>query len=241
MALHWEHVKGFYGDSNGTLYTYIEFQKSATAAGGLPFIWVSNSNLQGQAPTDQTATNLGHIVTNLYQNVFGVEQEFDDDVDFNSTVHVGANVSMFFDSASIVGNGNNLDIIGTLITMRGSVSVTGSLEVGTTLTVTSTSHCIGKITCDSSIDATFFNATSDKRAKDNLMSISGSMLDIVRNVQVYTFNYKNDPTNHSIGILAQDVQDLNLNGASLVENEKATGLNGDYMKLHESKLVYVLW
>lgn len=100
--------------------------------------------------------------------------------------------------------------------------------------------CASSITCLAEVNATYFNATSDIRAKENLMEISTSMLDVVRNTQVYTFNYKNDPSARSIGIMAQDLQDLNLDGASLIDNQGATGVNGDYMRVHETKLVYVL-
>lgn len=66
------------------------------------------------------------------------------------------------------------------------------------------------------------------------------MLDIVKQMEVYTFNYKINPEDMSLGLIAQDLQNININGFSLVDNPNATGENGDYMSIHESKLIYIL-
>ena len=62
----------------------------------------------------------------------------------------------------------------------------------------------------------------------------------MRKTQLYSFKYKETDT-PSIGIIAQDVQDVNINGFKLVDNEEATGKDLDYMTIHESKLAYILW
>ena len=66
------------------------------------------------------------------------------------------------------------------------------------------------------------------------------ILDIINNVQIYTFNYKQSNT-PSIGLIAQDLMDKTLNGFNFIDNLDATGENDDYMSVHESKLVYILW
>ena len=40
--------------------------------------------------------------------------------------------------------------------------------------------------------------------------------------------------------MAQDLLDIKINDFSFVENSAATGENGDYMSVRESKLVYLL-
>ena len=65
------------------------------------------------------------------------------------------------------------------------------------------------------------------------------MLDLVNKMQVYTYQYK-DSKQKSLGLIAQDLLDIDLNGFSLVDNKNASGENGDYMSIHESKLVYIL-
>ena len=99
------------------------------------------------------------------------------------------------------------------------------------------------ITCSNQITAVSFNATSDKRAKTNIKRLDQEKaLDIVNKLPVYSFNYKKDNI-PSIGVLAQEaaVYDGAIPNFSLVNNEQATGENGDYQTVKESKLVYILW
>ena len=96
---------------------------------------------------------------------------------------------------------------------------------------------------DSQIIAGSFNATSDIRAKINLAELPFSdCLNFVNSTPVYAFTYK-DSNKPSIGVLAQDLLKNTwfINNFSLVDNIDATGENGDYMSVKESKLVYVLW
>lgn len=90
------------------------------------------------------------------------------------------------------------------------------------------------------VKAPYFNATSDARAKENIRKADFSALSIVNSLPVYNFNYKNSEK-PSIGVIAQEALDFNINGFSLVENENATGEEGDYMSIKESKLIYILW
>ena len=66
-----------------------------------------------------------------------------------------------------------------------------------------------------------------------------SALDIINQVQVYTFNYKNSQQK-TLGLIAQDLITYDLDGVSLVVNPNATGLDNDYMSVTEGKLVYLL-
>lgn len=111
------------------------------------------------------------------------------------------------------------------------------------ITVKSNATFEKTITCSNQITAVSFNATSDKRAKTNIKRLDQEKaLDIVNKLPVYSFNYKKDNT-PSIGVLAQEaaVYDGAIPNFSLVNNEQATGENGDYQTVKESKLVYILW
>lgn len=111
------------------------------------------------------------------------------------------------------------------------------------ITVKSAATFEKDVKCEGQIQAVSFNATSDKRAKTNIKRLDQEKaLDIVNKLPVYSFNYKKDNI-PSIGVLAQEaaVYDGAIPNFSLVNNEQATGENGDYQTVKESKLVYILW
>ena len=90
-----------------------------------------------------------------------------------------------------------------------------------------------------SCNALYFNATSDIRAKTNLQHASFKALNIVKSLPVYTFNYK-ETGSPAIGLIAQDAAKISFGSDfSLVNNETASGENGDYMTIKESKWIYV--
>lgn len=88
--------------------------------------------------------------------------------------------------------------------------------------------------------AHYFNATSDKRAKENMRKADFSATSIVTQTDIYSFTYK-DSQSPSIGVIAQDVANIKIDDFSLVENKDATGVDGDFMSVKESKLIYILW
>ena len=111
------------------------------------------------------------------------------------------------------------------------------------ITVKSATTFEKDVKCEGQIQAVSFNATSDKRAKTNIKRLDQEKaLDIVNKLPVYSFNYKKNNI-PSIGVLAQEamVYDGAIPNFSLVNNEQATGENGDYQTVKESKLVYILW
>jgi hypothetical protein len=95
------------------------------------------------------------------------------------------------------------------------------------------------LTVGDKCEALYFNATSDKRAKENITPATFSGLDLINKLSVYTFNYK-DKTDVMPGILAQDLLEAQPAELSLVDNVAATGENGDYMSIKEGKLIFVL-
>ncbi len=96
------------------------------------------------------------------------------------------------------------------------------------------------IKAGSYIEGLYFNATSDKRAKTGINQSTFSALNIIKSLPIYNFKYKLDGSN-SIGIIAQQALKVNAGDFSLVTNPQASGENGDYMSVKESKLVYIAW
>ena len=98
----------------------------------------------------------------------------------------------------------------------------------------------GYITADSYIQASYFNATSDKRAKTGIIQSTFSALNIIKSLPIYNFKYKSDNSD-SIGIIAQEALKVHAGDFNLVVNPQASGENGNYMSVKESKLVYIAW
>lgn len=148
----------------------------------------------------------------------------------------------------IGGNNYPTYILGTLnvnstTTLSGVVSITN-----TTVTTNAESGALkvaggigvgGAIYSGSSCTAVFFNATSDKRAKENIRPANYSALDLIKKLPVYIYNYKN--SNETVtGILAQDLLEVQPKELNLVSNINATGENNDYMSIKNDKLMFVL-
>ena len=95
------------------------------------------------------------------------------------------------------------------------------------------------LTVKNKCEALYFNATSDRRAKSNITPTQFSALNIVNSLPIYTFNY-NNKEEKTIGLIAQEAAEFDLNGFNMVDNLEATGQDGDFMQMKESKLVYVL-
>ena len=100
----------------------------------------------------------------------------------------------------------------------------------------------GAISSGTKVEAQYFNATSDERAKYNIQPANFDATSIVNNLPIYTFHYK-DSDAPSVGVIAQEAKKLDgrIKDFSLVDNPNASGENGDYMTIKESKLVYILW
>ncbi len=82
-----------------------------------------------------------------------------------------------------------------------------------------------------SVEAPSFNATSDKRLKENIIPFTSekSILDL----PVYTFNFKSDKNKKKhVGCLAQDLQEI----CPDLVNEDSQG----YLSIEESKITYLL-
>lgn len=255
MALNWQHIKGIYGSE--PLYTFIEFSNTTYNANSkntfdyAPTIWYGINN------SKDTALELGHIITEK-----ATEQTIEHTLTINDSLickngiknsnfikHISDSKNNFkisFSSTDIdssdyitltASENKNLDLTflkGGKFTINANtiLSDNSKLEIGT--------NAISKTTITKDyVEAPYFNATSDMRAKENIIPFNGDAIKIITSLQTYTFNYKNSDT-ISYGILAQDLVNTKINDFSFIENANASGENNDYMKVKESKLIYLL-
>ena len=256
-----DHIKGCSRDTTAYdkgLWTWIQFARSSDSSGPYPEIIIAEGsngiNKVGSdgatknflinkdsfsdaytwtAQQDATIKSLGQIITS-----HGPEQRIHKNltIDGEHTFYVN-HLQMLYSSVSF----DSTDAEDGLKVSKGN-SLIYFLLNASGITVKSAATFEKTITCSDQITAVSFNATSDKRAKTNIKRLDQEKaLDIVNKLPVYSFNYKKDNT-PSIGVLAQEamVYDGAIPNFSLVNNEQATGENGDYQTVKESKLVYIL-
>ena len=128
-------------------------------------------------------------------------------------------------------------------TLNGAVSIedateatsatTGALKIKGGVGIQGNLHAKGEC------HAQLFNATSDKRAKENLQLATYNAIELIKKLPVYIYNYKNQ-TETVTGILAQDLLESQPAELNLVSNTEATGVNGDYMSIKSDKIMFVL-
>lgn len=201
---------------------------------------------------DDNIEHLGHIITTECKEGF-----ITNDFTFKSNLIVKNNLTIkktltfsefTTNPHTIIAEDNQfkfnktIDITGSItalskLTIKGG----GATITGNTSVVDGTFHSSGKLSSGTYIEAPYFNAQSDRRAKTNIEQASFNALQAVKNLSIYTFNYK-DTNLPSLGVIAQDAAQIDFGtDFNLVNNLEASGENGDYMTIKESKMVYVLW
>ena len=278
MALHWQHIKGVYG--NEPLYTYIEFAPKPTGSNlkkqeSIPDLYVSKSNYSDKTEIKNNATYLGKFIVSdaedqsINSNFSFLKQiNCNDTVNFCRTNKNNENTWVkFIDNTTptspvdkfciynALKNSTQYTVFKTMQSAgKMAIEASGSKdyildigESGITSNRTLTMSGSNKIVCginqtiidSTKVEAPYFNATSDRRAKEDPLPFNGKALDIINQIQTFTYKYK-DTKQVSYGVMAQDLLDIKINDFSFVENAAATGKNGDYMSVRESKLVYLL-
>lgn len=255
MAIFYPYIKGAAKNGNNLAYTYLDFKTNinpelrlgqtsrgylvSTNASGtflanqyfasqtfLAFIANSEETTNFQLLGGKTAENLTlqywhnqgggtTTLTELVNFIGNTKTEF--------TTHLRTTKSLYIGTATWSPSSSDI----------GCLKVQNNIN---TATATVTDSC----TITNGCNAGFFNATSDYRAKSNIKYLDIDALDLINKVQLYSFNYK-DSNEPSIGVIAQDLMDLNIGDFNLVDNKNATGVKGDYMRVKESKLTYILW
>lgn len=250
MALNWQHIKGIYGSD--PLYTFIEFSNTTYNADSkntfdyAPTIWYGVNNSKDK--------ELGHIIT---EKATGQKIEHTLTINDLLTCNKGIKISnsienindsnnnfkISFSSANksdyitlIASESKNLDL--TIPNGKFTINANTTWSDNSKLEIGTNSISRTSITKDY-VEAPYFNATSDMRAKENIIPFNGDAIKIITSLPTYTFNYKNSDT-ISYGILAQDLVNTKINNFSFIENANASGENNDYMKVKESKIIYLL-
>lgn len=283
MALHWQHIKGVYGEQ--PFYTYIEFTPKPTGSDlkkkeSIPDLYVSTSNYSDRAGIEKDAKHLGKfIVSDAEDQSINSNFSFSNQINCNDTVNFFKTKKndennkdnntwvKFIDNTTLTSPVDKFRIYNTsksstqytvfqMMQKAGRMAIEASgkdyiLDIGEdgitsnrTLTISDSNQIIcgngNQTIIDSTkVEAPYFNATSDRRAKEDPLPFNGKALDIINQIQTFTYRYK-DTKQVSYGVMAQDLLDIKINDFSFVENAAATGENGDYMSVRESKLVYLL-
>lgn len=264
MAIFWNHIKGTgnAASNNDGLWTWIEWSKPVgitviptlltDALSPEIKVKIGNGNPDGE---DETVP-LGNILTTKVDtNVYGSWNNYNtwnwcykEDDKITNVLSIlpqqnGLQINTPGDVTWIVPNSyiwsfkkekeNNTPVIQIRWDINSDNSEDNTwdsiLNINNTGIIKTTKQC----------EALYFNATSDKRAKENITPATFSGLDLINKLSLYTFNYKN-AAGTVPGILAQDLLEIQPEGLDLVDNIAATGENGDYMSIKEGKLIFVL-
>lgn len=259
MAIFWNHTKGTGNATanNNGLWTWIKWSQETSIS--TPLTDALNPEIKikvGNGNPDE-ATSLGNIITTqvdvaTYGNWISDhpdgaiwEWKFDSSTKFKMQALDDGPVFYTFGSTlleqsvppQIEEEGDYISVV-RLIDSENKphdVLAWGLEKIQATLPLYNTKL----IHTDDKCEALYFNATSDKRAKENIAPATFSGLDLINKLSLYTFNYK-DKTDVVPGILAQDLLEIQPEELNLVDNIAATGENGDYMSIKESKLIFVL-
>lgn len=220
--IHYKYIKGMELSGTDNVFTFINFQSTINA----PTITVVDA--------DSETTGLGNILVTGTSN-YSIDQYIYGKLtatSFYATDTTDGNIIGYYD-----GEDNTVllsyDTDTSAITIHADTTVEGEIKTDDKITASSAEFYNG-------CNASYFNSTSDQRAKKDILPLDIDAIKMVCSVPVYSFVYKELDT-PSIGIIAQEVQKIDINGFKIVDNEMATGQNFDYMSIHESKLVYILW
>ena len=218
MAYFFNHIKGL-TENNGTqCLTYIKWSNMAATA---------DKSVQAVPTITNNEIDYGYIITqnaaNQQVNYLSIN-ELHIGNDTNSFTYDVDNKRVKYDN-SIFFNTLESNSFNTV-----TANVSSKLTINTDKVILSND---GTVIATGKIEGLYFNATSDRRAKTNIRPITDGALDIVMNTPVYTFNYIKDNA-ESCGIMAQDLsEDYSFD---FIDRS-----NPDLLKVHESKLVYLLW
>lgn len=214
MAVFWKNIKGMAEDDGShTIYTYIDFinTENGTELG----IRRGNEEI-GKIALAGKNCETPQTINKIISKQIGATADEKQTIQFAQDA-ITVNPATTFKAK----------VTATEVNINDNLSVTKELKANKAVI---TGEC----------QAGFFNATSDKRAKENFKLLSTeAALKTVIDTPLYSFDYKSGA--HSIGVLAQDLIHVDMNNFSFVGNQKASGQNGDYMNVHESKFIYLLW
>lgn len=258
----WDYVKGL--NAEGDTYTFIKFPRiiknggSYTTTGAYkitPNIYTTCDQNEPYPQEGSTATRIefGKILTSYDYIELEGHRNSNLEVILKKSAEADSVTPVYFKIINSISStdtipiqinlGNDkINLTGDLETSKSITAGTGDLETKIGTIEGTTSYGIktkSVIKTNDKCEALYFNATSDQRAKKNFNQILNTdALKWINDLKIYTFDYRiNGKT--SIGITTQQVQDKPINDFNFVDNLEATGENGDYMTIKESKLVYM--
>lgn len=223
----------------------------------------------GKKDNPETENDLGYILTNAAEGIEITQPwKLSNNFYFDLNSHTNNNNNLFLsnscgniqltDSGYYFGKNltvnsmltvNEITILKSQLEVNSATTLKGAVSIKDTTATTNTESGAlkvaggigvgGAIYSGSSCTAVFFNATSDKRAKENIRPANYSALDLIKKLPVYIYNYKNSHETVT-GILAQDLLEVQPKELNLVSNINATGENNDYMSIKNDKLMFVL-
>lgn len=223
----------------------------------------------GKKDNPETENDLGYILTNAAEGIEIIQPwKLSNDFYFDLNSHSNNNNNLFSSNScgniQLVDGGYYFEknlTVNSILTVNETTTLKSTLNVNSTATfdgivsikdTTATTNATngaltvaggigvgGAIYSGSSCTAVFFNATSDKRAKENIRPANYSALDLIKKLPIYIYNYKNSDETVT-GILAQDLLQAQPEELNLVSNINATGENNDYMSIKNDKLMFVL-
>lgn len=245
MAIFYKHIVGVGDDAtklNNGFWTFIEFSNGEDGKSYSPCIQYSDAR-------NGNPKSLGQIIVsepNAGQEIFGPVTFSGGSVTIQNKDEKNKVVDTITEIKSGIIDFHKPITIENTLNVKDTATFEKSVKIGNaplSQEPDGTLKVDAKFRSTNSITALYFDTTSDIRAKQNINLANFAALEFVNNVPVYTYNYiySNVP---SFGIIAQDVlanEPKWGNNFSLVDCQKATGENGDYMQIKESKMVYVLW
>lgn len=231
MAVYYKWIKGCAPGADLTkgAWTYITWgtKDSSNANESLPTLTTKT----GRDGVEKT-TNLGYFLTNKANGV-----QIWENWDWVNATGISFDSSLAINKDGLRGS-FTIGESGQTLVINSTTTLNSSLQVNSTITTTGQINT-ASVVSSGSVQGSFFNATSDKRAKENIKLASYSALDLIQKLPIYTYNYK---SNHETvtGVMAQDLLEVQPKELNLVSNITATGENGDYMSIKNDKLMFVL-
>lgn len=250
MAAFYDKIKG-YGEGGFTFSSYIKFPVSSTGKflASIKREGTEEETDLGEFITTRGASNANSPINHfLYiANGYGIYFLHPNGIWGNANGLYLQTNGMFILQNSTQNNGikigssnsnyinfqsNNINLQSNNISLYSNADIV--LTPGSTSSTTSTRPIIVSGS-GSYITAPYFNATSDRRLKNNINFVTSSALDIILSTPVCSFNLLDSPEDKQIGLIAQDLIGKELDGVALYVKPE------DYYQIKESKLIYVLW
>lgn len=133
-------------------------------------------------------------------------------------------------------NPSNGFIVNGKVTINDTATLNDNLIINGKITTNELSITSGNIIltgANSYVQATYFNATSDKRLKENIVNIDIPALDVVKSINIKEYNLIGSKETQ-LGLLAQDLLEKDRDRLFIDDSQ-------EYLKVKENKLIYLLW